>query len=703
MTIDVRGKTLVLTGTLARMTREQAAERLTALGAKVAGSIGKTTDLVIAGEKAGSKLDKAKELGITVVGEAELLAILGEAPTPAATPSTEASTLPLKPATKREKKAKAASAAAIEIAGLPPLIRDWFAASFPEDRDLSAYEALLGVTAPADLRRFGPPDPPEGSIYLPAAGALRPNDNVVELGCREDSATALLQLLSACFYVGEGQGDGDCLFVHVPSKEGATAQLVNWSHEESLFVGPLSMDLPSGLFFDDLYAKWRDEALDEKEVVKGLRALGGRLSFHFPFSYWTEQLEADGSETIQAATTKMSGAKPTVDFGTASLANYVNRSAWITQLFSGGQAYGVNLVGLKDAEKALVNPLFAHYPPSALYWMLAGWALGDDDLTKAALARSEGTRSRAVRDGAAFVRELLAGRKDAGRFEAAALRESVRSSFERERLAREKVAAAKAAEEAAIAAARAHVVKLAYRGPAILSEYPEGAGPDAVVAANPLWHVRGPSGLCFCLLTVPEGGYSAAAGDEWGVHPVAPPVVAKGFPFDFRTDGKAVLTTIAGRLVEIDLVAHTSRVLLEGELAGVSKTRAGFVVGTGKGIAFHAYEPGGTPRELGRIVLPEGKLMSVAEGESVVVYEVKMHGVAAYAVDPPRAWVLGISGQAAFDSVVRMPDGTTRIESSRTKMSFELVGADEGIAEAKAKWPDGEPGLEKAPTRSFGS
>lgn len=67
------GKTVVLTGTLQRMTREEAAERLEALGAKVSGSVSKKTDFVIAGEKAGSKLAKAQQLGVTVIDDEEEL------------------------------------------------------------------------------------------------------------------------------------------------------------------------------------------------------------------------------------------------------------------------------------------------------------------------------------------------------------------------------------------------------------------------------------------------------------------------------------------------------------------------------------------------------------------------------------------------------------------------------------------------------
>lgn len=73
------GKTVVLTGTLNIMTRDEAAKKLTDLGAKVTGSVSKKTDLVIAGENAGSKLSKARELGIPVIdNEKELLDLLKE-------------------------------------------------------------------------------------------------------------------------------------------------------------------------------------------------------------------------------------------------------------------------------------------------------------------------------------------------------------------------------------------------------------------------------------------------------------------------------------------------------------------------------------------------------------------------------------------------------------------------------------------------
>ena len=74
----VAGKTFVLTGTLPTLSRDEAKERLERAGAKVASSVSKKTDYVVAGDDAGSKLTKAEELGVPVIDEAAMLALLAQ-------------------------------------------------------------------------------------------------------------------------------------------------------------------------------------------------------------------------------------------------------------------------------------------------------------------------------------------------------------------------------------------------------------------------------------------------------------------------------------------------------------------------------------------------------------------------------------------------------------------------------------------------
>jgi len=73
---SLSGRTFVLTGTLASLTRSEAADRIAAAGGRVSSSVSKKTDFVVTGEEAGSKLDRAREFGVPVIDEAELLRML---------------------------------------------------------------------------------------------------------------------------------------------------------------------------------------------------------------------------------------------------------------------------------------------------------------------------------------------------------------------------------------------------------------------------------------------------------------------------------------------------------------------------------------------------------------------------------------------------------------------------------------------------
>ncbi|MCY4596164.1 MAG: NAD-dependent DNA ligase LigA, partial [Bryobacterales bacterium] len=71
------GKVFVITGTLEGLTRDEAKARIQALGGKVTGSVSSKTDFLLAGESAGSKLDKARRLGLDVIDEARLRELAG--------------------------------------------------------------------------------------------------------------------------------------------------------------------------------------------------------------------------------------------------------------------------------------------------------------------------------------------------------------------------------------------------------------------------------------------------------------------------------------------------------------------------------------------------------------------------------------------------------------------------------------------------
>lgn len=144
MSLDVRGKTVVLTGTFSRLKRAAAETRLAELGAKIGGSVGKTTHILFAGEKAGSKINAATRLGVTVLGEDELMAVLAGAAQAAPEATTTPAFTTINPSLDPSQ-AGPALAAAIEA--LP-----WD--SFVVDNDLPglrellyAHEVAYGVTA----------------------------------------------------------------------------------------------------------------------------------------------------------------------------------------------------------------------------------------------------------------------------------------------------------------------------------------------------------------------------------------------------------------------------------------------------------------------------------------------------------------------------------------------------------------------------
>ena len=80
LSAGMNGKTFVITGTLPTLSRDQASEIIRKAGGSVTGSVSKNADFLLAGENAGSKLDKARELNVRVISENEFLELLGNRP-----------------------------------------------------------------------------------------------------------------------------------------------------------------------------------------------------------------------------------------------------------------------------------------------------------------------------------------------------------------------------------------------------------------------------------------------------------------------------------------------------------------------------------------------------------------------------------------------------------------------------------------------
>jgi NAD-dependent DNA ligase len=131
--IDVSGKTVCITGTFTELDRATATAKLEALGAKVTGSVSKKTDMLFAGEKAGSKLEKAEELDIPVYDEAALLRVISA-------PAAKAATKPPAPA----KPKPAAKAAENPFKGKKVVVTGTMKTM--DRKEISARLAELGAT-----------------------------------------------------------------------------------------------------------------------------------------------------------------------------------------------------------------------------------------------------------------------------------------------------------------------------------------------------------------------------------------------------------------------------------------------------------------------------------------------------------------------------------------------------------------------------
>jgi hypothetical protein len=174
------GKTIALTGTFATMKRADATTMLAGLGAKVVGSVSKTTDLLIHGEDAGSKITKARALGVAIMSEQEMVAALGSAATKPAALAGAAEKLAAKQAASDDRLAPVrATIAAVDdpvIArlGLPiPHLLLAYLRVFAQRPDVFVVDHDLGApTSSRTLLRMHGQVPPEVLALASHIGSL---------------------------------------------------------------------------------------------------------------------------------------------------------------------------------------------------------------------------------------------------------------------------------------------------------------------------------------------------------------------------------------------------------------------------------------------------------------------------------------------------------------------------------------------------
>lgn len=282
----------------------------------------------------------------------------------------------------------------------------------------NAWRELVGNIVPEDLARHEPQD---GGFLLSHPKQLLEADNCFEAAVAEAVGgrvmEPVLQTLTLVFFLGEIPGDGDCLMLQI-TNSGDTCHVVNWSHEEGFFTGPVAWDIPSALRVMHV-AREMSDTEERKQALAP--ALGRVNASNWPFSYEGERLVEDGVLEDEGEL-HLSGEAP------RNLLDVVQpRAWWLAKALTGQGVSGDDIKNQLEwtPEKALGGPHLAKFPPTGLYWLWRSFFLAEAWLGDI-LAATRNSESRLVRDAVTLIEALSSGaRKEVGGVDLIAVRERI--------------------------------------------------------------------------------------------------------------------------------------------------------------------------------------------------------------------------------------------------------------------------------------
>ncbi len=278
--------------------------------------------------------------------------------------------------------------------------------------EAALWTELLGPDVPEDVKRLRRTD--DGGFLLASPQALlaAPNSfaEVVRLGREARQTEPVLQALTNSYFFASLPHEGDCLLHHSPPLTHAmcngreTADVVYWCHETGLLHHAEAYDLPTVARLLEV----ADSSDDEAARVERLKEALGRYSLdRWPLSHIGRFLEEDGLiaavDSVLAEKKRKGPVKPPK----TAFAVLHDRAVWLAAALA-SDVVNKAAVAAQHAwqpDETMAQPGLFDYPPTALYWLVRSFVLGEDERFERVAAAAVASQSRLVRDAVVYLRE----------------------------------------------------------------------------------------------------------------------------------------------------------------------------------------------------------------------------------------------------------------------------------------------------------